>query len=381
MDKKRWGKMKKYMNIIFIIFLCSTFLLVIFGGAKVKLISAEDLDIYVAAGVGINKYGEGNIDYRVPTISNSYKADESSEVVLSAGVGTTIGKTREDRQRKTGKKFFLGLSKLYLIEEEYAKYGIRPLIDINFKNAEINNDLFLVVCKGRSEEYFSYTTPGYDNSAEFISDMIKSSVNYNFFAKDYMLKNAILSMDAEGKNIISPYIEIMEDGIKVAGIVVFKKDKLAAILDMKDTKIMNMLRTNKVRGILTIQKNSEEYVNYQAESKRKITCKKTGDKYTFIIDLNLKGEIINNELYKDMAASIGVTKKFENDMAKQVKEMCTEFLDKMKNQYKVDLLQLGWVAAAKYGRDTGVDWDQVVSSSDIKVNVKVHVDTVGRGQY
>ena len=53
----------------------------------------------------------------------------------------------------------------------------------------------------------------------------------------------------------------------------------------------------------------------------------------------------------------------------------------MKNEYKVDCLQLGWVAAAKYGRDTGVDWDEVVSNSDIKVNVKVNVDKVGRGQY
>ena len=73
-----------------------------------------------------------------------------------------------------------------------------------------------------------------------------------------MFKNAILSMDAEGKNIVSPYIEMMEDGIKITGMVVFKKDKLAAILDMKDTKIMNMLRENKVKGILTIQKDSEK---------------------------------------------------------------------------------------------------------------------------
>jgi hypothetical protein len=181
--------------------------------------------------------------------------------------------------------------------------------------------------------------------------------------------------------MVSPYIQIIEDEIKITGIVVFKKDKLAAILDMKDTKIMNMLRENKVKGILTIQNDSEKYVNYEAESKRKITCKKIGNKYTFIIDLNLKGEIINNILYKDMAGKTEVIKRFEDDMAKQVKEMCTGFLDKMKSEYKVDLLQLGWVAAAKYGRDTGVDWDEVVSSSDIKVNVKVHVGKVGRGQY
>lgn len=373
--------MKKYMNALFVIFLFSTSFLVLFGGEKMNLLSVEELDIYLGAGVGINKYGEADTEYRIPATLNAYKLDGSVERVISTGVGSTIGKTRENRQNKIGNKLFFGLAKLYLIEEEYAEFGIRPLIDVNFKNPAVNNDLYVVVCKGRSEEYFRRSIPGYDNSAEYISDMIKNSINYNFFTGNYILKNAVLLMDAEGKNVVSPYIELMEDGIKLTGMVVFKRDKLAAILDMKDTKTMNMLRENNVNGILTIQKDSQKYINYEAKSKRKITCAKIGDKYTFTIDLNLKGEIINNELYKDMASKIEVTEKFEEDMAKQVKEMCTGFLEKMKNEYKVDCLQLGWVAAAKYGRDTGVDWDKVVTNSEIKVNVKVQVDKVGRGQY
>ena len=352
-----------------------------FGGKNMKLLSVEELDIYIGAGVGLNKYGEEDIKYRIPATLNAYKSDGSVESVINTGVGSTIGKTREDRQNKIGNRLFFGLTKLYLIEEEYAKYGIRPLIDINFKNPAINNNLYLVVCKGKSEEYFRLNIPGYNNSVDYISEMIKNSVTYNFFKGDYMFKNAVLSMDAEGKNVVSPYIEIMQDKIKITGMAVFKKDKLAAILDMKDTKTMNMLRNNNVKGILTIQKDSENYINYEAESKRKITCKKVGDKYTFTIDLNLKGDIINNELYKDVAKKIVVTEKFEEDMAKQVKETCTGFLEKMKYGYKVDCLQLGWVAAAKYGRDTGVDWDEVISNSEIKVNVKVQVDKVGRGQY
>lgn len=373
--------MRKYMNIIFIIFLCSTLLLVFFGGKKINSPVIDDLGIAVGVGVGIDKNSNGNINYRVSTTNNMYKEDESIESILSGGVGSTLGGTREDRQRKRGKNFFLGLTKVYLIENEYARYGIKGLVDIIFKGAVFNDNAFLVVCKGRNEEYFNYTTPGYDNSAEFISDMIKSSVDYNFFKGNYMFKNTVLSMDAEGKNIIMPYIEIVEDRIKITGLAIFKKDKLATILDMNDTKIMNIMRENKVKGILTLQKNSEEYINFQAESKRKITCKKINGKYTFTIDLNLEGDIINNELYKDMAGKIGVTKEFEDDMAAKVKEMCTGFLDKMKDEYKVDLLQLGWVATAKYGRDTGVDWNEVVSNSEIKVNVKVNVDKVGRGQY
>lgn len=373
--------MRKYMNITFIIFLCSTLFLAFFGGEKMNLPVIEDFGISVGVGVGIDKNSKGNINYRVSTTGNVYKEAESIESILSAGVGSTIGKTREDRQRKKGKDFFLGLTKVYIIEDEYAGYGIKGLVDIIFKNPIFNNNAFIVVCKGRIEEYFSYMTPGYNNSAEYISDMIKSSVNYNFFKGDYMFINVVLSMDAEGKNTVVPYISIMEDGIKITGMAIFKKDKLATILDMNDTKIMNMLRESKVKGILTIQKDSEKYVNYEAKAKRKITCEKIGDKYTFTIDLNLEGDIINNELYKNMAGKISITKKFEDDMASQVKNMCITFLDKMKNEYKIDLLQLGWVAAAKYGRDTGVDWNEVICKSNIKVNVKVHVDKVGRGQY
>lgn len=373
--------MKKYMNIILNVFLCSILIMVIFGGEKNKTQSVEDLGISVGVGMGINKNGEGNIIYRVSTTANEYKEDGTIETLLGTGIGSTIGKTRENRQKKIGKEFFLGLSKIYILDEEYAKYGIRDLIDVNFKNSVVNDNAFLVVCKGRNEDYLKYTSPDYDNSAEYISDMIKNSVNYNFFKGDYMFKDAFLSIDAEGKNVVSPYIEIMEDGIKIKGMAVFNKDKLAVILDMKDTKIMNMLRENKVKGILTIQKNSKEYVNYSAESKRKITCKKIGGKYTFIIDLDLKGEIVNNGLYEGMTVKTETIQKFEDDMSKQVENMCIGFLDKMKKEYKVDLLQLGWVATAKYGRDTGVDWNEVVSNSKIKVNVKVHVDKLGRGQY
>lgn len=38
-------------------------------------------------------------------------------------------------------------------------------------------------------------------------------------------------------------------------------------------------------------------------------------------------------------------------------------------------------AAAKYGRETGIDWNEEVSNADIKVNVVVKIDKIGTGQY
>ncbi|WP_411678641.1 Ger(x)C family spore germination protein [Clostridium thailandense] len=379
--------MKKNKNVLLATFLCITFFLIFFSGPKIKLNSVEDLNIYVGLAQGIERIGKEDIVYIATTLSKMYKGEnieteeEITESEVKTGKGSTLGETREDRQKKIGKQFFLGLSKLFLLDEEYAQYGIRGMIDIGFKNPIFNDNGFLAVAKGKGKEYFKYNLGEYENSAEYISDMIKNSVSFNFFKGNYTMKDAILSMDSEGKNVICPYLKIDEGGILIDGMAIFKEDKLGVILDMKDTKIMNMLRENKVKGIITIQKNSKEYVSYEAKSKRKVKCNKVGNKYNFIIDLNLDGDIVNNELYRDITGKVEVIKKFEEDMSREIEDMCYQFLNKMQNEYKLDCLQLGWIAAARYGRDTGVDWNEIISKSNIKVNVKVKIDKLGRGQY
>ena len=47
----------------------------------------------------------------------------------------------------------------------------------------------------------------------------------------------------------------------------------------------------------------------------------------------------------------------------------------------MDCIGLGREAAAKFGRRKNIDWDEVVSNAKIDVNVKVAVDTQGRGDY
>lgn len=373
--------MKENSNKLFSIFLCCTFFFIFFSGPKVKLKSAEDLDISPGIALSSKKSGKAEKVYVISTSSKMYKEDGTIENAVKIGKGNNVGETRGDRQRKIGKEFFLGLSKVYMFDEKYAQQGITSTVDILFKNPIINDNAFSVVFKGNAEDYFKYNMGEYENSAEYISDMIGNLSNSNFFKKDYIIKDLMLAMDSEGRNAVIPYIIKDKEGIKVDGIAVFKKDRIGTILSMEDTRIMNMLRENKVKGVLTIQKSPKEYVNYETKTKRKVQCSKVGDNYSFIINLNLNGDIVNNELYKDISGKIEVTKKFEEDMAEAVEEMCYRFLDKMKKEYKLDCLQLGWIAAAKYGRDTGVDWDEIISKSDIKVNVKVHVDKLGRGQY
>ncbi len=73
----------------------------------------------------------------------------------------------------------------------------------------------------------------------------------------------------------------------------------------------------------------------------------------------------------------GVVKEFEEKIYKE----SYEFINKMQNEYKIDLLNLGSVAAAEYGRHTGVNWDDVVSNSEIELDINMRLIRGARGTF
>ena len=51
----------------------------------------------------------------------------------------------------------------------------------------------------------------------------------------------------------------------------------------------------------------------------------------------------------------------------------------MKTTYELDLLNLGNIAASKFGRNTVADWDEEILKSDIKVSVNFKITKLGIG--
>lgn len=362
--------------------------IVIIKESKIKYENAEDLDISLGIGYSLLQNSQGNVEYHIPINSIIYgpMATEESKgsknnSELHEGNASTLGRTREDRQRRIDRKIFLGTQRVYLMDEDVAKFGVKPMMDILFRNPVLNDNGVVLICKNKSDDYLSYNIEGYDSPVEFIESMVKNSVNYNFFSKDYSLKNVYLTMDAEGRTVVQPYIELKEQGFEITGLAIFNKDKLAQVVDINEGRLLNLLRENNVRGMVTLQNSEKEYVNFTAKSKRKVKCYKEEDKFKFIIELNLTGDIVSNKLYKNLAEDTEEIKEFERNMAEKIEKQCKEFISKMQRVYKLDCLELGRIAVTKQGRGTGIDWNKVISNSNIEVRVKVSIDKVGRGEY
>ncbi len=341
----------------------------------------EFLDIPSASSIDLTEgTGESKEYLSVYTAYTYFEHEETSRRVIS-GTAMSLGKAREERQLNTPNKSFVALRKVTLLGEDYASFGIDTFVDISFANPGSNDTELVAITKGKAFDVLDTKIEGFPSSGDYIASQIKNSVNANFFSSNYKLMDIYVRMDAEGRNFVLPYIEIVDKKPVITGMALFKKDKIVEKINIQDTRTMNILRENNVRGILSLQQDLNKYTDYEATSKRKVQVQKQGDNYIFTINLSIKGNILSNTLYENLLTSPEVMKKFENDMAAHVEDICTRFIEKMQNNYKVDCLELGREAAAKYGRGKNTDWDKIVCNSKIQVKANVKLSGFGRGNY
>ncbi|APF28301.1 hypothetical protein NPD7_286 [Clostridium sporogenes] len=368
---------KNRINIIIIIIIT---LNIYYYNPNIKY--AEELDIPAGIGYDFQTKIDDIRYYKIPISTYIFNSNGTTTSTVHEGKGETLLKTRQYRQRKSNRKFLLGNEKVYLISEKSAYDGINEITNLLFFNPLANSQAVSLVCAGNPKDMLNYKIQGYPNSADYIYGLIQNSPQYNFFpVKAYTTNANYYHMKTEGKSLVLPYIEATKDGIEITGMALFKGDKMERKIDVNEMQVLNRLREDKTKGIISIEKNYKNFAEMDCYIKRKVECYKEKGKYRFVIKLDIKGDMINCKSCKDelcnQEGKDGVVKKFEEKIYKE----SYKFINKMQNEYKIDLLNLGSVAAAEYGRHTGVNWDDVVSNSEIEVDINMRLIRGARGTF
>jgi len=358
----------------------ATILIIIIAGIGSKGDMIENLGIVSGVGYDIEKKAS-DISYNSSFLIYSFEGQDKIINRVITGKSKSLGENREKRQLKSAKRLTVGLTKVFILSEDASIFGFKNGLDMLHNNPDVNARTLCVVCKGKAEDMLKYPVLGFQSSAEFISGMTKNLQEYNFLSMQYTFTDLIVRDHAEGRNLLLPYLEIKDNNIETTGLAIFKKDKMVGKADMDEARIISMLKEKNVKGVLTLQNSSKKYINCYTTSKNTVKCSKVDGKYKFIINLDLKGNILSNELYDNIDTDPKIMKRLELDMTNYVQKMSNDSINKIKCKYKTDVLDLGRIAAAKYGRGTVTDWDNVICNSDIKVNVKFTVDDEGRGDF
>lgn len=365
---------KFLIAIVLVIFVISFFL------SGVTKEPVETLSVNSSLGFDMEESTQG-MKMRSVTFSQYLIAENGIKTITVTDKAKTLSEIREEMQKSMDKKLLIGLEKVYIIGADYAKNGIDDIMDIFFRNPEIRDSTLVCICDGKAEDIMNIETKGHPSAGDFIEGLIKYSKESNFFPDNYKLIDAYLRISSEGRNLVLPYIGVKENRIEIVGLALFKGSKMIGILPKDKIKQHNLLRENNLMGVITLQESSNKYLGLYAKSKRKVKCYKENGKYKFIIDLKITGDMIINQYEPMLIDKPEKKKEIEAKLKDNLQKELQTFIEEFKSKYKVDTLELGKIAVAKYGRNTGVDWDEVVSSSDIEVNVSLKINKFGRGDY
>ena len=147
-------------------------------------------------------------------------------------------------------------------------------------------------------------------------------------------------------------------------------------------KYVNILRNPSGSGIATLSLVDNNLLTFNVTSKRKVKCTKNeNNTFNFDIDLDVKGSLSNNNTSTIKIGDFPYRKKeLEEKIASYMQSSLIDFINIMKTDYKMDLLNLGYIAASKYGRHKITDWDEEILKSTINVNVNFKISRFGLGR-
>ena len=120
----------------------------------------EEIVTINGIGYDIERKGEDSIEYSIPINTNVYKTSGTQENILFKEQGQSLGEVIQKRQEKMDKKFVQGQEEIVLVSEDYARYGLKTLIEDRFRNPEANDMAYMAVCKGKAEDYLKYQEKG-----------------------------------------------------------------------------------------------------------------------------------------------------------------------------------------------------------------------------
>ncbi len=341
----------------------------------------EDIDFVAGLGCDIDKNMDRKM-YSVPVLVYDFSNITEPSSTLIETKGSTPVEARVNRQLHTGRRFSLGTEKVYVLSKKFAEDGISFLLDGLMKINQVSNSAVVVTTSNDPRDILTLKIPGYQTAPDYMLGLIKSLQSYSYFLNKQTLSTAYIQNSTEGCKFLAPNLDIINDKIYFTSLSVFDKGKMVSSIPIPLMKYLNILRNPSGSGIATFSLDDNNLLTFNVTSKRKVKCTKNEDStFNFDIDLDVKGSLSNNNASIIKIGDFPYKKRqLEEKIAVYMQSTLVDFINTMKTDYKMDLLNLGYIAASKYGRHKITNWDEEILKSTININVNFKISRLGLGR-
>lgn len=321
---------------------------------------------------------------------------QTGDPIWSASAeGETIFHAIRNLSTFSSRRVFWAHNFIIVINEDVAREGIRDIIDFFTRNPELRMRTWVVVTPEKASTVVSTmtgleTVPGeaFDKLFRYTpistqaprTQMMELQAAYLSESSEPILARALLIN--RGISNKKPGQAGSVDQIELAGAGVFKDDKLVGILKPVEVRRILPFIEPLDTGVLILKCPDDK--------DKKLTVELKNQKFKVKPSLKDKKPVF--DIYYETDASVveaacpislddrKKVKELEHQMNITVKKELTAVLDKAKNEYKSDFIELGKVFLNHYPvewRTIGPKWEEIFPTVTTNIHIKSEVvDTV-----
>ncbi|KUO53364.1 MAG: hypothetical protein APF76_08980 [Desulfitibacter sp. BRH_c19] len=267
-----------------------------------------------------------------------------------------------------------------LVHENVAKKGgLLALFDTLYRDPEVSSLADLVICKDPAKEIIATNFMDKPRVGIYIKTLLDTLV----LADEIMPSTLLLhfrqqAMDYEvGRDPTAPAIIVLENGVYIKNIALFKKDKLVGYLEGQQNIWFTILAKG-AQPTFFYPRVDNEYGFITKKTTRKITPELVDGNISFTmdVDMELRLDQSTSSLSMDLSND-DFKKKLEAEVAEYLKAEFKKTVQKMQ-EVNSDPLGLGKRFRAKYfDVFNEINWREHYPYVDINVNVSVDITQYG----
>jgi spore germination protein KC len=339
----------------------------------------------IVSGVAVDMDGEDKILLTVEIVNVAQEENQTKpKPVYIHAHGDTFFEAARAMIALQGKRLYWSHAKVVIISEDIAKKGISKVLDFIYRDAEIREDMWVLISRGNTARVIFNTKPIFESIVSFeIDDTMRAGESISKYPS-IELHEFLGEIGSSEATSTIPTVKLIENmGIPVTyitGAAIIKKDKLLGYLDETETKSLLWVQDKIRGGIYPVIDAGDTKIKVSLEifrSKTKIEPKVSDGMPTISIsistDVNI-GEIMGGENF----ISENSRKLLELDAEAQIKRDIEALIEKAQKEYKSDFLDFG--KAIKHSmpevwRSVEKEWNEIFP--DIGTSVEVDINITG----
>lgn len=357
--------------------------------------------IAIAIAMGIDRVDNGyQITYQIlnPKALASQKQVNQAPTVLYQETGKDLFETIRRFTTISPRKLYNSHLRVVVLGEDFAKEGIRDIIDFLYRDHEFRPDFFFVVTKGiTANKMLEIITPIETVSGMSIYDSIKAAEASWAPVKPVMITELINTLISDGKNLaltgiapintkgqsnsVDALLRTDSTKIKLTYTGIFKGDKLIGWLNEDESKGLSYITGEVKDTVGYVELDEKSTITFEVISeKSKIKVLTSGNKPAINVEINLKSNVAAETGSIDVSSEENI-KRLNQLVEEKTTILCNAAIKKAKEDLKSDIFGFGEEVHRTYPdywKEVSKDWSKEFPKLPVSVSVKSEINGLGQ---